>query len=316
MTLPRPDKASSPGAISLIVPVYNVAPWLDECLDSIEAQELLPGEVILVDDGSTDGSGAICDRRAAARPALYRVIHKPNGGLSSARNSGLDIAGGSYVAFVDSDDTVGPAYLKRMAEAADLTGVDMVCAPLSDGGRSSAPAVYTSEEALRLVMLQRRAMQSSACAKLFAARLFAAERFREGILYEDLDIIGRLMLHARAVASVGRGDYRYRRRQGSITQHFNLRRLDVLDVAERNEALCASHFPRLVAASRERTFSAACNMLIELRRSGLGESADAHRCRRLIKERRLASLTGSGVRAKSRVAALLCVLGLERLALR
>lgn len=289
--------------VSVIVPVYNVAPWLDECLDSIESQELPPGEVILVDDGSTDGSGEICDRRAAASP-LYRVVHTANGGLSAARNRGIEMARGSHVVFVDSDDTIAPDFLRRLVDVAGLTGADIVCSPLSEGGDGGAPPrVYDPEEALRLVLLQRRGMQCSACGKLFSIRLFDSERFREGILYEDLDIIGRLMSHASKVASIKRGGYRYRTREGSITHDFNRRRLDVLDITGRIEAFCASRFPRLLPAARERTFSAACNMLILLRRASLGHTPDADRCRSLICERASGSLFGRGVRLKSRIGA-------------
>ena len=91
--------------ISVIVPVYNVEPYLRKCVDSILAQSYSNLEVILVDDGSPDGCGAICDEYAA-KDARVRVIHKPNGGVSDARNAGLDIMTGDYVAFVDSDDWV------------------------------------------------------------------------------------------------------------------------------------------------------------------------------------------------------------------
>ena len=102
--------------ISVIVPIYNVEPYLRRCVDSLLGQTYADFEVILVDDGSPDNCGAICDMYEA-RDDRVRVIHKPNGGLSDARNAGLEIARGEYIAFVDSDDWVTPDYLERMLEA-------------------------------------------------------------------------------------------------------------------------------------------------------------------------------------------------------
>ena len=100
--------------ISVIVPVYNVEPYLRKCVDSILAQSYSNLEVILVDDGSPDGCGAICDEYAA-KDARVRVIHKPNGGVSDARNAGLDIMTGDYVAFVDSDDWIDKQHLSSLS---------------------------------------------------------------------------------------------------------------------------------------------------------------------------------------------------------
>ena len=93
--------------ISVIVPVYNVAAWLPRCVDSILAQTYENLEILLVDDGSTDGSGNICEEYAK-KDTRIRVLHKENGGLSSARNAGLDAAAGAYIGFVDSDDWIAP----------------------------------------------------------------------------------------------------------------------------------------------------------------------------------------------------------------
>ena len=112
--------------ISLIVPVYNVEQYLPRCLASIQAQTIFDQtEVILVDDGSTDASGRICDE-FAAQHANVRVLHKGNGGVSSARNAGLDAATGAFIGFVDSDDFVEPECFARAYGAAVRTGADVV----------------------------------------------------------------------------------------------------------------------------------------------------------------------------------------------
>ena len=109
-------------AVSVIVPIYNAEPWLEECVQSILDQDFPASygtiEVLLIDDGATDGSGALCDR-LAKRDNRIKVVHQENQGLSGARNTGIDMARGRYYAFIDSDDVVRPAYLKKMYEACE-----------------------------------------------------------------------------------------------------------------------------------------------------------------------------------------------------
>ena len=102
--------------ISVVVPVYKVEPYLDRCVESILAQTVTDLEIILVDDGSPDSCPAMCDAWAAREPRI-RVIHKPNGGLSSARNAGVDAARGAYIGFVDSDDYILPDMYRRLLAA-------------------------------------------------------------------------------------------------------------------------------------------------------------------------------------------------------
>lgn len=111
-------------AVSVIVPIYNAEPWLEECVQSILDQDFPASygtiEVLLIDDGATDGSGALCDR-LAKRDNRIKVVHQENQGLSGARNTGIDMARGRYYAFIDSDDVVRPAYLKRCTKPAKRT---------------------------------------------------------------------------------------------------------------------------------------------------------------------------------------------------
>lgn len=111
--------------VSVIIPVYNGAEWLEDCIASFNAQSFKDFEILLIDDGSTDGSGAVCDLMAAGDPKI-RVFHKENGGAGSARNLGIEKARGKYIAFTDADDTVRPGYLARLYGAAAETGADLV----------------------------------------------------------------------------------------------------------------------------------------------------------------------------------------------
>ncbi|AQP45765.1 glycosyltransferase family 2 protein [Tessaracoccus flavus] len=112
-------------AISVIVPVYNVAPYLTQCLDSVLAQTFGDFELLLVDDGSTDGSSALCDAYAA-RDDRVRVVHQPNAGLSAARNAGLKLALGEFITFLDGDDWFDAATLAVARQTALASGADVV----------------------------------------------------------------------------------------------------------------------------------------------------------------------------------------------
>ena len=109
--------------VSIIVPVYNVKPYLNRCVDSLLGQSYQNTELLLVDDGSTDGSETLCDEYAA-QDARVRVLHKKNGGLSDARNAGVDAAAGEYLSFVDGDDWVSPYYIENLYRALEQAGAD------------------------------------------------------------------------------------------------------------------------------------------------------------------------------------------------
>lgn len=117
--------------ISVIVPVYNVAPYLKKCVDSIINQTFTDIEIILVDDGSTDESGTICDQYAQ-KDSRVKVIHKPNGGLSDARNSGLEVCSGEYIGFVDSDDWISPDMYETLIHFAVKEDLDVAMCGVLD----------------------------------------------------------------------------------------------------------------------------------------------------------------------------------------
>ena len=146
--------------ISVVIPVYNVKQYLDRCIASLAGQTYSDWEMILVDDGSTDGSGQLCDCFAAKLPRT-QVIHRENGGLGMARNSGMAEASGEYVLFLDPDDYYGPDLLKNLSEAAERSGADLVIGGHTivgpDGGTRPCPApceqvFHTPEEMARLLL--------------------------------------------------------------------------------------------------------------------------------------------------------------------
>lgn len=186
--------ASTPLA-SVIVPVYNVEPYLARCLDSVLAQTEKDLEVVCVNDGSTDGSPAILMRYAAA-DARVRVVAQENRGLSGARNSGLDVARGRYVMFVDSDDWIPPYAVETFVKAAEESGAPVVVSESYAVDRLEKPApsdfAWTLERPALKRLVGRRKMQSSAWNKLYRADVLAGRRFIEGIYFEDWPFVTEL----------------------------------------------------------------------------------------------------------------------------
>lgn len=238
------------GKISVIVPIYNVEAYLAECVDSILAQTYRNFECILVDDGSTDASGRIADdyREADSR---VRVIHKKNGGLSDARNAGIDAAVGEYLAFVDSDDWVGSEMLEKQMEAmeqydAQIAASTMEIRPeISDWPVYHHPehGVYVADgKTAMLMVMEERGEETgikcwwgwSACGKLFRAELFRNQRFSFGKRYEDLMLVPYLFFDSAKVVVMDDGMYNYRIRAASIMQPKNARiHPDIVEAVEK-----------------------------------------------------------------------------------
>lgn len=211
--------------VSIIVPVYNVEAYLARCIDSILCQTYSNLEIILVDDGAKDASGAICDAYARKEPRI-RVIHKENGGLSSARNAGIDIARGDYLEFVDSDDWIEPDAVENMLALALEHGTQLVVGGRFDvNGKTGEKTVglcprrqevISGPELVGRIFLWDQC-DSSACDKLFHRRLFRQIRFPYGKVCEDVPVMYRIVLDAGRAAMLDRPVYNYFHRPGSIT---------------------------------------------------------------------------------------------------
>lgn len=300
-----------PGMISVIIPVYNVEKFLRQCLDSVLTQTFCNLEVIAVDDGSTDSSGNICDEYLQ-KDNRVRVIHKPNGGLASARNSGLDIARGEWIFFLDSDDYIVPDCLECLYVTATDSGADIVTAASTHSenslGKGSDVCVLDSKTAIWRTLHQTHRMLNMACAKLYRRNIFDTERFTEGRWYEDLDAFYRFFDRARTIAVVSKVMYFYRLHSNSFLGHWTPQRLQVLDVMQRMREWMDSRMPEMGPAIDDREFSAACNMFLLMSRECPDNPAMA-RCWKLIRKHRAKVLFGKGVRAKNRIGALVSYLG-------
>jgi glycosyltransferase involved in cell wall biosynthesis len=211
--------------VSVIVAARNAVDTLGECFASLVAQTLDDFEVIVVDDGSTDGTGALVLRAAAGAPMPIHLVPQPHAGRAAARNTGLSEARGEFVGFVDADDTAEPEMLELMVDRAERTGADLVvCEYVSFDAESGATlfrypegdaSVYGASVTERPALLL--AAGASVCNKLVRRSLFTTSgiRFPDGMDFEDLATAYRLAAEANRIEKVERVLYRYRRGHGS-----------------------------------------------------------------------------------------------------
>ena len=205
--------------VSIIIPVYNAAPYLNRCVDSVLAQTLDDLEIILVDDGSTDGSAALCDAYAG-RGAV--VLHRNHQGLSAARNAGMDVAVGEYIAFLDSDDYIDPRMYDEMYSVGRREGIDIVCCDyaqvkngvVSRGAGPYLPAgrIIGQEEIRRLLITeQSRSVLWFVWKSLFRRRFLADHgiRFLEEKIIEDTPFNLEALLCAKCVWCIDKAFYYY-----------------------------------------------------------------------------------------------------------
>ena len=217
---------------SLIVPVYNVADYLEKCVGSILANDCTDCEILLIDDGSTDGkSGALCDELAEKTPSLIRVIHQQNRGLGGARNTGIEAAQGEYLFFIDSDDSVAPDSLSVLRRATEKQPADIYSfhAAVDDGEGKLQPfqtsSVYENAFALREHPEFLFALPA-AWARIWKRSLFLKTgiRYPDRVWYEDLRTSAKLFAAADAIVTLPDTLYRYLVRPGSITRNANISR--------------------------------------------------------------------------------------------
>lgn len=216
---------------SVVIPVYNVEEYLEKCVESVLAQHCDDYEMILVDDGSTDGSGALCDTLAARKPEYIRVIHKPNGGLGDARNVGLEHAQGDYIVFIDSDDYIDETMLQELSEQVDKTHADIITFGFRTDNNGDTSAVFldplpencifTLESMPRLLLALPNAWNRIYTRKLF---IETGIRYPGRVWYEDIRTTTKLFAKAESVVCVQRPYYYYVVRENSITRNKNIAR--------------------------------------------------------------------------------------------
>ncbi len=238
--------------ISIIVPVYNVEAYLERCVESILKQTYTNLEILLVNDGSTDKSGELCDK-LALRDHRIRVIHKENGGLSDARNRGIDEASSNLIGFIDSDDYIDEdmyetLYRQMVASKADLS----MCGHYDVYHQIPEKQVaeiktweLMPEEAIKMVM-EAKILSVTAVNKLYKKALFEQLRFRIGKIAEDAFIMVDLIHQCSKVVATNEKKYYYVHRENSITtQKFSLKFLNVIEAYEQNAKMISENYPDL-----------------------------------------------------------------------
>lgn len=313
--------------VSVIVPVYNVKSYLQECFDSICRQSYRNIEIILVDDGSTDGSGELCDV-LAANDDRTAVLHKENGGLSDARNAGLRIAQGDWISFIDSDDYVSPIFIEVLLNAVLQTGCGMSVIPFgkpfNDGASCELvdnPDLIPSAETMDSYDAQRRMLYQSldtgAQWRLYSAGSLGPDPFPVGLYYEDLASVYKTIHKLDKVAVVDcRGLYAYRMRGDSIIRqdYKHLKGESALLIADELFSNVSIWYPDLVDAAASRCFSV-CRMVFAqaIASENTSEYAinDSKKLWAVLRKHSKVVVLDTSARKRERLAAFVCFLGLR-----
>lgn len=239
--------------VSIILPVYNVQDYLNASIQSVLDQTYTSFELIIVNDGSTDSSLEIC-KCYAQEDCRIKLVDKENGGLSSARNAGLDVAKGDYIYFLDSDDYIDSTTLQIMVNEKERLQVACLSTGhlnvMEDGivcnANSTSSQIYSGKNYVHC-MVNPRQIGAYAWGKLFDRSIFNSLRFPEGLLYEDIMTIPQAIYDLNRVAYIKTPLYMYRQREGSILNSYSEKRSDeilayckLIDFAdEKNDAILA-----------------------------------------------------------------------------
>lgn len=233
-----------PPKVSIIVPVYNVENYLAKCLDSLVKQTLENIEVLVVNDGSKDGSQKIIEQYAQQYPEKIKPFFKENGGLSDARNFGIDRATGDFIGFVDSDDYVTETMFEEMVNLAEKHQSKMVICNIQkvdQQGNITQKLTQIPNMPEKIDLENNFSVFSDlsyfACNKLFKKELFEQKRFKKGVHFEDIQLVPQLLLNCENIAQTQNFHYQYLERTDSITKTHTEKGLDILKAVEDVEAV-------------------------------------------------------------------------------
>lgn len=218
-----------PGLVSIIIPVYNTKKYLKQCLDSVVRQSYFNLEILIIDDGSTDECGSICDEYYAQDKRIT-VYHTDNRGLSAARNFGLDKVTGEFIAFIDSDDWFEPNAIEVMIKKAVETGTDIVCCRyiqeynrkwIKQVDAKGKEKIFTGNEAIKEYCIGS-SIGSVVWNKIYRKTIFDGLRFPEGRYYEEYATTYQIILKCKTIACIPKVLVHYRMRKGSINNSHDL----------------------------------------------------------------------------------------------
>lgn len=279
--------------ISIIVPVYNVEKYLTRCLESIINQTYKTLQIILVDDGSTDRSGLLCDQYAQ-RDNRIEVIHKKNGGLSDARNAGLDCARGEFIGFVDSDDYIIVDMYEALYDAMQRYDADVACCgriDIFEAGEArytkrfllSKEQYFGQKEAIR-ELCTAKTMDFASWDKLYRAKLYDGLRFPKHKVSEDIPVIYEIFKNSTGIVHIGRAKYCYCHRDDSITgKGFYPRRMDTLIFTQNVYQNMQITFPDLIKEREILYYRAVAGMWRNVKKSGRYKKIERKLRRRILR---------------------------------
>lgn len=257
--------------ITIIIPVYNVEKYIHKCIDSVINQTYKNLEIILVDDGSPDNCGEICDEYAKEDKRI-KVIHKENGGLSDARNTGIDIAKGKYICFIDSDDYVEKEYIEILHTAIKKDRTDMAVSShkvIYKNGTilekaTGEESILEPKEVLKRILYDD-GIDLSAWAKLYKIELFTGVRYPKGQLFEDAATTYKLIDKCEKISIVSKPTYNYIIRSNSITNiNFSEKKMDLIKSTEEMCNYIKDKYPYLKKACDRRAMYAYLSTLSQL----------------------------------------------------
>ena len=302
--------------LSIIVPVYKVEAFFDKCVESILAQTFTDFELILVDDGSPDNCGRMCDAWAEKDPRI-RVLHKENGGLSDARNAGIEIAQGCYLGFVDSDDYIKPDMFETLianleSYHADLSmcGYAEVYANRMEGCCEDRTVhVWDQKETVHQILLGKL-LSVHACTKLFKRELFGQVRYPKGKVSEDAYVIMDILDQIHTAVFTPYTAYYYVQRNESIkTSAYSKRNLARIEAHQKNYTYICASFPEFRTLAYERYLGANAFVAGQMALSGVTErDRDCAQVFTLLRKKILRILTGQYFSARWKLAILVMVI--------
>ena len=262
--------------VSVIIPVYIVEKYLDECVQSVINQTYRDLEIILVDDGSPDNCPSMCDEYAAQDSRIV-VVHKQNGGLSSARNAGIDVARGEYLLFVDSDDYISPVMVEELLNAITASHAEIAASRISSDAklicteRGQSTEVLQPKQVMQYILTEK-VVTTSASGKLYRRDTFGDTRYPEGKIYEDLGTTYKLINKCQRIVFVDGCFYYYRSNPESITQaSFSLKHLDYYEIAAELKKFIAANYPEFTHLADYHRVRISISFMRKISRSGFDD---------------------------------------------
>ena len=287
--------------VSIIIPIYNSENYLDKCIGSAVSQTYDDIEIILVNDGSTDGSGNICNAYASKDPRI-RLISQKNAGVSAARNRGLDEASGDLITFIDGDDHVEADYVGYLVNLMEQDHSDMACCQyeVMEKSGSASRLINGTEECLK-EFLTSNEISVSVCCKLYRKHLFDGIRMPEGKRFEDNYVLYRLIARAGSVTIGYQKKYNYiPNPSGFINEPYSKTQMDIVDAAMEQKKFIEKNYPALTGLANSRVIYAANRCLVKMADSRVYDADSVQRLKPLYKEYDKDFLKGPSSRSAKR----------------